>query len=101
MDPRSQNFFAESFCPEDSDGFQDIERCPFLRNINEPTNFSFSSFNFSVPVSGSINFAGKFSFTLLLFILLNISLSSRMERRVRSLKMNQILKWHLGFSMDG
>ncbi|MQL95412.1 hypothetical protein Taro_028082 [Colocasia esculenta] len=33
---------------------QDIQRCPFLRNINEPTNFSFSSpFNFPGPVRGA------------------------------------------------
>lgn len=30
---------------------QDIQRCPFLRNINEPTNFSLSPINFSKPVS--------------------------------------------------
>lgn len=32
----------------------DILRCPFLRNINEPTNFSFSSMSsmaFPMPVS--------------------------------------------------
>ncbi|GAV67693.1 hypothetical protein CFOL_v3_11198 [Cephalotus follicularis] len=28
----------------------DILRCPFLRNINEPTNFSFSSMAFPMPV---------------------------------------------------
>ncbi|KAF8397653.1 hypothetical protein HHK36_016573 [Tetracentron sinense] len=33
---------------------QDILRCPFLRNINEPTNFSFSSsMNFPMPVRGA------------------------------------------------
>ncbi|XVE99953.1 hypothetical protein REPUB_Repub03eG0244400 [Reevesia pubescens] len=31
----------------------DIERCPFLKNINKPTNFSFSSLNFLVPVQGA------------------------------------------------
>lgn len=30
----------------------DIQRCPFLRNINKPTSFSFSS-NFPVPVRGA------------------------------------------------
>ncbi|KAK2969196.1 hypothetical protein RJ640_024527 [Escallonia rubra] len=30
----------------------DIQMCPFLRNINEPTNFSLSSVNFPVPVKG-------------------------------------------------
>lgn len=28
-----------------------IQRCPFLRNINKPTSFSFSSVNFPGPVS--------------------------------------------------
>ncbi|KAF6134669.1 hypothetical protein GIB67_002070 [Kingdonia uniflora] len=33
---------------------QGSERCPFLRNINEPTNFSFSSpVNFAIPVRGA------------------------------------------------
>ncbi|CAL4915818.1 unnamed protein product [Urochloa decumbens] len=32
---------------------QGIERCPFLRNINEPTSFSFSSTNFPVPARGA------------------------------------------------
>ncbi|MQL75682.1 hypothetical protein Taro_008068, partial [Colocasia esculenta] len=33
---------------------QDVQRCPFLRNINEPTNFSFSSpVNFPAPVRGA------------------------------------------------
>ncbi|XP_058103869.1 uncharacterized protein LOC131247923 [Magnolia sinica] len=33
---------------------QDIQRCPFLRNINEPTSFSFTSpLNFPMPVRGS------------------------------------------------
>ncbi|CAN6461321.1 unnamed protein product [Victoria cruziana] len=33
---------------------QDIQRCPFLRNINEPTNFTFSSsLGFPVPVRGA------------------------------------------------
>ncbi|XP_077231302.1 uncharacterized protein LOC143864275 [Tasmannia lanceolata] len=29
---------------------QGIERCPFLRNINEPTSFSFSPMSFPMPV---------------------------------------------------
>nr|GMC77269.1 Serine/arginine repetitive matrix protein [Ipomoea batatas] len=39
---------------EDSSPFQqDIIKCPFLRNINEPTNFSFSSsLSFPMPVRG-------------------------------------------------
>ncbi|XP_010253579.1 PREDICTED: uncharacterized protein LOC104594800 [Nelumbo nucifera] len=33
---------------------QDILRCPFLRNINEPTNFSlFTPANFSMPAQGA------------------------------------------------
>ncbi|KAF8378986.1 hypothetical protein HHK36_028413 [Tetracentron sinense] len=39
-----------------SEGFfdhQDIQRCPFLRNINQSTSFSFSSVNFPVPVQGA------------------------------------------------
>ncbi|KAG4992274.1 uncharacterized protein LOC114424945 [Glycine soja] len=39
-----------SECPFD---VKDIQRCPFLRNINEPTNFSFSSTKISIPVHGS------------------------------------------------
>ncbi|KAK7252551.1 hypothetical protein RIF29_36579 [Crotalaria pallida] len=39
-----------SDCPFD---INDIQRCPFLRNINEPTNFSFSSTNVSIPVHGA------------------------------------------------
>ncbi|XP_039024733.1 uncharacterized protein LOC120157773 [Hibiscus syriacus] len=40
---------------EDSSSSQmDILRCPFLRNINEPTNFSFSSaMPFAMPVRGA------------------------------------------------
>ncbi|XP_020216667.1 uncharacterized protein LOC109800291 isoform X1 [Cajanus cajan] len=37
-------------CPFD---VKDIQKCPFLRNINEPTNFSFSSTKFSIPVHGA------------------------------------------------
>lgn len=36
-----------SECPFDE---KDIQRCPFLRNINKPTCFSFSSANFLIPV---------------------------------------------------
>lgn len=31
---------------------QEMQRCPFLRNINEPTNFSFSPLAFSMPARG-------------------------------------------------
>ncbi|CAJ1930952.1 unnamed protein product [Sphenostylis stenocarpa] len=37
-------------CPFD---MKDIQRCPFLRNINEPTNFSFASAKTSIPVHGA------------------------------------------------
>ncbi|XP_004512398.1 uncharacterized protein [Cicer arietinum] len=36
-----------SDCPFD---VRDIQRCPFLRNIDEPTKFSFSSSKVSIPV---------------------------------------------------
>ncbi|KAK6947318.1 hypothetical protein RJ641_000791 [Dillenia turbinata] len=32
---------------------QDIQRCPFLRNINKPTNFTFTSLNFPLPIRGA------------------------------------------------
>lgn len=40
----------ESGCPFNE---QDIERCPFLRNINKPTNFSFASLHLPVPANGA------------------------------------------------
>ncbi|KAH0676902.1 hypothetical protein KY285_024703 [Solanum tuberosum] len=47
------DFFSRN-TSDDSSGFQqDIARCPFLTNINEPTNFSFSSpIGFPIPVRG-------------------------------------------------
>ncbi|KAB1209902.1 hypothetical protein CJ030_MR6G029293 [Morella rubra] len=39
-----------SKCPLDEN---DIQRCPFLRNINKTTCFPFSSANFLVPVQGT------------------------------------------------
>lgn len=39
-----------SECPFDE---QDIQRCPFLRNINKPTNLSFSPMHIPFPVAGS------------------------------------------------
>ncbi|KAI4327971.1 hypothetical protein L6164_020373 [Bauhinia variegata] len=39
-----------SECPFD---VKDIHRCPFLRNINKPTNFSFFTTNVCVPVRGA------------------------------------------------
>lgn len=53
MDSHQVNFFTQSVCSEDSNALQGIERCPFLRNINEPTNFLSSSFNFIVPAHGA------------------------------------------------
>ncbi|KAJ7943944.1 Zinc finger B-box domain containing protein 1 isoform 1 [Quillaja saponaria] len=38
-----------SDCPFDEN---DILKCPFLRNINKPTSFSFSAMNFSIPLRG-------------------------------------------------
>ncbi|XP_068634999.1 uncharacterized protein [Aristolochia californica] len=45
----------EDFSSTDSSlGHMDIQRCPFLRNINEPTNFSFSSpVSFPLPIRGA------------------------------------------------
>lgn len=53
MDSYMKSFVNGSFSPEDSYAHQDIGRCPFLRNINEPTNFFFTSLNFAVPVQGA------------------------------------------------
>lgn len=43
-------FFSGILCESSSSesffAHQDIQKCPFLRNINEPTNFSFSSSTF-------------------------------------------------------
>ncbi|VFQ83615.1 unnamed protein product [Cuscuta campestris] len=45
------DLFCRNFNDDSSSFQQDIMRCPFLRNINEPTNFSFSSsMAFSMPV---------------------------------------------------
>ncbi|CAK9179404.1 unnamed protein product [Ilex paraguariensis] len=49
------DFFFKGLNEEASDcsfNEQDIKKCPFLRNINKPTDFSFSSVNFSLPVRG-------------------------------------------------
>ncbi|XP_071710448.1 uncharacterized protein [Rutidosis leptorrhynchoides] len=44
------NFFCSNMANESSPSQNDIVRCPFLRNINEPTNFSFSpSMAFPLP----------------------------------------------------
>ncbi|KAI7725580.1 hypothetical protein M8C21_019256 [Ambrosia artemisiifolia] len=39
-----------SYCPFNQ---QDIQRCPFLRNINKTTNFSFASIHLPVPENGT------------------------------------------------
>lgn len=36
-----------SDCPFDE---RDIQKCPFLRNLNKPTCFSFPSLNLPIPV---------------------------------------------------
>ncbi|XP_078437704.1 uncharacterized protein LOC144708330 isoform X2 [Wolffia australiana] len=38
----------------DSLSHPDIQRCPFLRNINEPTNFSFSSFPLNLAAAEAV-----------------------------------------------
>ncbi|XP_008800000.1 uncharacterized protein LOC103714511 [Phoenix dactylifera] len=53
MESVSRRIINESLCPEDSFAHEGIQRCPFLRNINEPTNFSFSSVSFPAPVRGA------------------------------------------------
>ncbi|KAL8231929.1 hypothetical protein R6Q57_001707 [Mikania cordata] len=48
------NFFCWNMADESSPSQHDIVRCPFLRNINEPTNFSFSpSMAFALPARGT------------------------------------------------
>ncbi|KAF8395217.1 hypothetical protein HHK36_019159 [Tetracentron sinense] len=50
MDISFRSISKESLSSDSLFAHQDIHRCPFLRNINEPTNFSFSSsMNFSMP----------------------------------------------------
>ncbi|KAI3517271.1 hypothetical protein L1887_16484 [Cichorium endivia] len=40
---KKMNFFGRNTTDESSTSQHDVVSCPFLRNINEPTNFSFSS----------------------------------------------------------
>lgn len=91
----------KSECPFAQEG---IQRCPFLRNINEPTNFSFSKpMNFSMPVctlSQSIIICCEIPIILILtqlFILLFIFRCG--VQKVQFSKMVPILIWHLRFSM--
>ena len=44
-------FFFRDITEHSLPSDQDIVKCPFLRNINEPTNFSFSSAAFPMLVS--------------------------------------------------
>ncbi|XP_066344001.1 uncharacterized protein [Miscanthus floridulus] len=53
MDSAFRRALNEPMCLEETVVQQGIERCPFLRNINEPTSFSFSSVNFPVPARGA------------------------------------------------
>ncbi|XP_020576367.1 uncharacterized protein LOC110021968 [Phalaenopsis equestris] len=53
MDPQIGNYLLESTWAANSFEHQDVERCPFLRNISETTQFSFSSVNFLVPARGA------------------------------------------------
>uniref|UniRef100_A0A1J3HL15 Uncharacterized protein n=1 Tax=Noccaea caerulescens TaxID=107243 RepID=A0A1J3HL15_NOCCA len=41
---------SSSQCPFAAESI--IQKCPFLRNINKPTNFSLSSLNFPIPAQG-------------------------------------------------
>ncbi|KAI3761781.1 hypothetical protein L1987_52203 [Smallanthus sonchifolius] len=51
---QEMNFFCRNMTEESSPSQHDIFRCPFLRNINEPTNFSFSSSTtFPLPARGT------------------------------------------------
>ncbi|CAD6204645.1 unnamed protein product [Miscanthus lutarioriparius] len=53
MDSAFRRALNEPMCLEETVIQQGIERCPFLRNINEPTSFSFSSVNFPVLARGA------------------------------------------------
>lgn len=50
----AMDFLFKGFNEDTSDcqfDEKNVQRCPFLRNINKPTNFSFFSVNFPSPVS--------------------------------------------------
>nr|CAB3495123.1 unnamed protein product [Digitaria exilis] len=53
MDSVFRRALNDPMCLEEAVVQEGIERCPFLRNINEPTSFSFSSVNFPVPARGA------------------------------------------------
>ncbi|KAK3018789.1 hypothetical protein RJ639_002906 [Escallonia herrerae] len=51
---KEMDIFFRDMCEESLPSHQDIGRCPFLRNINEPTNFSLSSsMALPMPVQGA------------------------------------------------
>ncbi|KAK1300428.1 hypothetical protein QJS10_CPB13g00648 [Acorus calamus] len=54
MDSFFRAIMDDSPCSGNASAQQGIQKCPFLRNINEPTNFSFSApLNFPMPVRGA------------------------------------------------
>jgi hypothetical protein len=53
MDSFLKRSSSDPMCLEENVVQQGIERCPFLRNINEPTSFSLSSINFPAPATGA------------------------------------------------
>jgi hypothetical protein len=48
MEMLFSSLFCDSASSENFSGHPDVERCPFLRNINGATTFSFSS---ALPVA--------------------------------------------------
>ncbi|KAK1322952.1 hypothetical protein QJS10_CPA02g00500 [Acorus calamus] len=54
MDIFFRAIMDDSPCSGNASAQKGIQKCPFLRNINEPTNFSFSApLNFPMPVRGA------------------------------------------------
>lgn len=51
METILEGVFNELFCSKDPFVHPDVNKCPFLRNINEATNFPFGSIVFPAPVS--------------------------------------------------
>ena len=50
MEMLFSSLFCDSASSENFSGHPGVEKCPFLRNINEPTSFSLTSINFPAPV---------------------------------------------------